>query len=172
MQVLIRKLQQEDSKNLRALKLESLEKEPLAFDTSYEAANNWTESEWMEIMNDYLSPSKSIFYVAESEEYLVGFAYMRFFNKEKKKHIIEFGTLYVKHEFRNKGIATKLFEKIIVDIRENHPEIIKIQNSVYEQQIEAIELYKKLGFKVYGEFEKELYVDGKYYKQLAMELFL
>jgi len=69
------------------------------------------------------------------------------------------------------GLATKLINYLIEKIRTDYPHIVKISLSVYEKQTQAINLYKKLGFKEYGVFEKEMYVNGKYLNQVAMEFF-
>jgi len=62
-------------------------------------------------------------------------------------------------------------EAIIEKISQN-PLIEKIRLNVITTQEPAIALYKKFGFKVVGEFEKDLKIDDKYYNNYAMEKLL
>lgn len=172
MNIVIRELEKKDFEEYKRIKLESLKKEPLAFDTSYEEAISWKDNKWNSQFESFMNSTESIFYIAEAEDKLVGFAYFTFNIKVKKKHIMEFPTMYVTEEYRGKGVAFNLLDSLIEQVRKNHPEIIKIQLSVYSPQEGAIALYKEVGFEIFGEFQKELFVDGKYYDQIAMELFL
>lgn len=103
---------------------------------------------------------------------MIGFAYMEFNDKKKKKHVVNFPKMFVDKKYRSRGIATRLLNSLIEEIKLNHKHIVTIQLSVYESQFPAIQLYKKFGFEIFGEFDKEIYVEEKYYKQVAMELFL
>jgi ribosomal protein S18 acetylase RimI-like enzyme len=49
--------------------------------------------------------------------------------------------MFTKNEFRRKGIATKLFEKIIEEIKMLNYKVIRLHTSVHGK-----ELYKKFGF--------------------------
>lgn len=56
----------------------------------------------------------------------------------------EINNIYVLEEYRNRGIASKLLEKIIEDGKRNN--IINITLEVRENNINAIKLYKKYNF--------------------------
>lgn len=56
----------------------------------------------------------------------------------------EINNIYVLEEYRNRGIASKLLEKIIEDGKSNN--IINITLEVRENNINAIKLYKKYNF--------------------------
>ena len=59
--------------------------------------------------------------------------------------------LYIEEEFRNKGIGTDIIKSII---RENHT----VYLWVYKENIQAIALYKRLGFIVIDETDSRYYM--------------
>ncbi|MDQ6985251.1 MAG: GNAT family N-acetyltransferase [Candidatus Dojkabacteria bacterium] len=168
----IRKLHKNDFTEYKRIKLESLKEEPIAFDSSYEELKIWNEEKWQSIFSDFLNEDECIFYLAEEDNQVVAFAYIELIKKTKKNHIASFPTMYVNNDYRSQGIASMLLEKLIDEIRHNFKQIIKIQLSVYAPQKAAINLYKKFGFEIFGEFKKELQYQDKFYDQIAMELFL
>ena len=58
--------------------------------------------------------------------------------------VVELGRLYVLPEYRNQGIATKLFEIAESNAKENNAK--KLILDTYKRFEAAIKLYKKLGF--------------------------
>lgn len=66
-------------------------------------------------------------------------------------NIVEIGRVYVLPEYRNKKIATKLFEKAF-NIIQNEGNTAIILNT-YNRFESAIHLYKKLGFEIVDTFE-------------------
>ena len=65
--------------------------------------------------------------------------------------VVEIGRVYVLPEYRNKKIATKLFEKAFYIAKENGNRFLTLDT--YERFEAAIHLYKKLGFYVVDTFE-------------------
>jgi len=67
-----------------------------------------------------------------------------------EKDIIEIGRVYVCEEYRKHGIATKLFE-YAEEIAKNNGATSLILDT-YERLSNAVNLYKKLGFKIVPQF--------------------
>lgn len=65
--------------------------------------------------------------------------------------VAEIGRVYVLPEYRNKKIATKLFEKAFIIIQ-NEGNTAVILNT-YNRFESAVHLYKKLGFEIVDTFE-------------------
>lgn len=90
--------------------------------------------------------------------------------KKKLMHNVDLGISVLK-EYWNIGIATQMLEHIL-----NYCRITKeIENVVLEVRADnlfAIELYKKMGFKKIGKYSKNFKVDGVYFDALIMELLL
>lgn len=66
-------------------------------------------------------------------------------------NVVEIGRVYVLPEYRNKKIATRLFEKAFEIIKEDKNEAAILDT--YKRFESAIHLYKKLGFRVVETFE-------------------
>ena len=66
-------------------------------------------------------------------------------------NVVEIGRLYVLPEYRNKKIATELFEKAfaIINEEENKSAIL----NTYKRFEAAVHLYKKLGFEIVETFD-------------------
>ena len=68
-----------------------------------------------------------------------------------KGGVIEIGRVFVSKKYRNKGIATKLFEAA-----EKQAKILNAKKLIldtYERLSDAVRLYKKLGFYQVEQFE-------------------
>lgn len=66
--------------------------------------------------------------------------------------VVEIGRVYVLPEYRNKKIATKLFEKAFIIIQDEGN--IAVTLNTYNRFKSAIHLYKKLGFEIVDTFKK------------------
>ena len=107
------------------------------------------EQEHIDVIKEQRSPKgnclnnlerfKTIF-VAYDESKPIGCIAM----KEKVNETIEIGRLYVLPGYRNKGIATSLFEKVFESAKKLNAK--KITLDTYKRFESAISLYKKLGF--------------------------
>lgn len=65
---------------------------------------------------------------------------------------IEIGRVYVREEYRNQGIATKIFEKVLKSSIEKGANSLVLDT--YERLEDAVRLYKKWGFEVVPQFEE------------------
>lgn len=57
-------------------------------------------------------------------------------------------------DFQGQGIGRKLFSHLLELIKSSRPDICRVELSAGESNQRAIELYKKLGFKIEGKLEK------------------
>ena len=156
----IKKLSESRWKDFKDLRLESLKTEPAAFGSSYEEEIRLSKKEWKRRINNSL--------FAFLNEKPIGMIVYIFNNKIKTNHIANIFGVYVKKEYRGRGIGKKLIESAISQIKKNK-NIIKINLTVNPKQKSAVKLYEKYGFKIVGKMKNDLYVDGKFNDELIME---
>lgn len=88
----------------------------------------------------------------------------------KASHVGYFG-IYLKKEFRNLGIGTRLIRKIVEVARQKNLEIIQLY--VFASNKQAIHTYKKFGFQEVGRIKKGIKLqNGKYTDEITMTLHL
>lgn len=150
-------------KEYKNLRLEGLQKDPLAFGGSYESEVKKSENEWKE------SIEKSHIIGSFIDQKLVGVICFYFNKGTKTNHICNIFGVYLNSDFRNKGVSSILMDKVILLIKE-YKITKKIKLTVNTKQTSAIELYKKFGFKTVGKLINELYINEKYYDEVIMEL--
>ncbi|KAL9650154.1 hypothetical protein ABK040_011323 [Willaertia magna] len=115
------------------------------------------------INDTYFTNAKSCFWIVKNKESqeligMVGLQYLSIQNS--KENVGELRRMNVKESERKKGIASKLLETLIEFAKEKNYSKIKL--SCWVQQLAAINLYKKFGFKIVGEpicvnIEKQVY---------------
>ena len=99
-----------------------------------------------------------IFYVAEEKENIIGTIAL----KKIRSYQGRLKRMYVNKEYRRRGLAQKLYNKIIDYCKDNNIKTIYL--TTYPQMIEAQKFYKKQGFKFTG----KKYKDGR--KQFVLKL--
>jgi ribosomal protein S18 acetylase RimI-like enzyme len=159
----IKKLPAKRWKELRDLRLEALLNSPLAFGSSFDEEKLFKANEWKKRINS------SIF--ATFDDKPVGMAVFIINEKIKTKHIANIYGVFVKEEFRGKGIGKKLINSILNIINRNKS-VWKIKLTVNTEQNAAVDLYKQFGFNVAGRLKNELRIDGKFYDELIIEKLL
>ena len=78
--------------------------------------------------------------------------------------------MFIKTDYQNKGYGTKALIMFLFYLF-YFWNLRKVKLEVYLDNEKAIKVYKKVGFKEAGIFEKEYFCFGKYRDVLAMELF-
>lgn len=110
---------------------------------------------------------RNLFLVAEINGRLVGYSRCEGHDLKRFSHKVEFG-LGVLKDFWGYGIGKNLMKETITWADANGIEKI-VLNGVLETNEKAIELYKRLGFKIEGLMEKDrILSDGKYYNTYMM----
>ncbi|MHB8105225.1 MAG: GNAT family N-acetyltransferase [Dehalococcoidales bacterium] len=158
--VIVTKIGEERWQDYRDLRLEALKLEPLAYSSSYEEEQNIPEAMWRDRIKN------ALFAVADNKP--VGMAGIFCNNRFKTNHVCEIFGVYVRQDYRNKGIGKRLIEAALAEIQ-NLKGITKIKIGVNPTQKAAEHLYRKYGFKTVGRFKKDMRVDGKFYDELYME---
>lgn len=151
----------------RNLRLKAVKNDPLAFVDTYEEELNSSEEKWKLRLN---SPNGLMLF-AEADGKPVGMVGAFWENKEKNKHIANIVSLFVKEEFRGKGIGKILLEAMIKELNRKS-DIRKLKLGVVFTQIAALNMYQKLGFKIIGKAEKELKNGDIFYDEYLLEKYL
>ena len=163
LEIIIDRLADSRWKEGRDLRLEALRLEPTAFSSTYDEEVNISKKEWI-IRN------RNAFY-AFVEDKPVGMIVMILQKDPMTKHIANIFGVYVRKSHRGIGIGSLLLEQAIQHLSEKE-QIVKIKLSVNSEQMEAVRLYEKHGFKKVGIQEKEFYFNDRFYDDLLMELFI
>ena len=89
--------------------------------------------------------------------------------KERLKHIGHFA-ITVKKEYWNMGIASMMMEEALEMIKETSLKVLDLE--VKEDNLSAINLYKKFNFQEIGRYPQMFNVNQKYYDALLMNLYI
>ena len=89
--------------------------------------------------------------------------------KERLKHIGHFA-ITVKKEYWNMGIASMMMEGALEMIKETSLKVLDLE--VKEDNLSAINLYKKFNFQEIGRYPQMFNVHQKYYDALLMNLYI
>lgn len=100
---------------------------------------------------------------------IVATASLEFSEVPTFKHKAEFG-ITVHDDFQNKGIGIALTRHILEIAKRKG--LRKVSLKVVTENSRAIHVYEKCGFKVEAKLEKENFVNGKYYDDYIMSVFL
>lgn len=88
--------------------------------------------------------SQGVYLVAECNGCIAAYAFLEILPLQSLKHIAQLN-IAVHKGFQNRGIGTQLMEKIIEWAKESES-IEKIELNVRASNVQAIALYKKMGF--------------------------
>jgi len=146
----IRSLQIEDWELWKEVRLEALKLHPEAFGSPYEEESLWTDETFKQNL------VKSDIFGAFIHHNLVGVAGFAIYGPQKLKHKGMLFALYVKEENRSQGIAKQLLEAIIHHARTR---VLQLHCSVNVENHEAVKLYQKHGFQIFGTEPRALKVD-------------
>jgi len=100
---------------------------------------------------------------------IVASASLGFFEADTFRHKADFG-ITVHDHFQNKGLGTALTKHMLEIARKKG--LQKVSLKVLTENSRAFHVYQKCGFKVEAKLEKENFVNGKYYDDYIMSIFL
>ena len=100
---------------------------------------------------------------------IVATASLEFPDAPAEKHKAEFG-ITVHDTYQNKGVGTALTKHMLSIARKK--KLRKITLKVLTQNTKAIHVYEKCGFKTEAKLQKENFINGKYYDDYIMSIFL
>lgn len=115
------------------------------------------------------SPGKIII-PAFSRNRIIGYAT---FNNGDLKKTMHSGylTIFIRKDFRGKGLGKKLMNTLIKWTNSNKL-VRKMTLAVFSSNKNAIALYKKVGFKIEGLCPKDVKINGRYYDSVLMYKFV
>lgn len=138
---------------------------------SYPEELNFTIQDEETFISGYAEDPLSIMIAVFDGQDLVGYAYLSSILDQKKAvHRASFGIALLKRVWR-KGLGRQLLSDLIAFAMEAGYEQIELE--VVSSNIPAVNLYRKMGFTVYGERPRSLKLkDGSYFNELLMILSL
>jgi RimJ/RimL family protein N-acetyltransferase len=170
-EVQIKRVAKESIENVKQLMLEALQNDPLAFTVYYDeyafASLEW----WDRYLESYINPLRGLMFLSEVEGKQVGMAGLLFRSGRRNSHVATIVWVYVDPSERGKGVGKKLMDKIL-DTVQKDTSLKKLTLYVNSKQEAARKIYEKLGFKVTGILEKELFIQGEYIDTIIMEKLL
>jgi ribosomal protein S18 acetylase RimI-like enzyme len=149
----------------RDLRLRALREDPQAFSTAYAKAAENTEAAWKARLEEARQGEKGWLLFARERDKLVGMigAYV----EDNATDTATIVSVYVPKEERGKGISVRLMEGILQRIS-GKPSLKRALLAVNKDQIAAVALYEKFGFRQTGS-EPLRMGDGSLAEELTME---
>ncbi|KZE64426.1 alanine acetyltransferase [Fictibacillus phosphorivorans] len=138
--------------------------------TSVEDVKNLNVDVIQKTLKDYLENPNYVQFIAEVEGKFVGKIDFKNGNNDKISHQGAFAMIILP-EYRNYGIGSALLETLITWAK-NNSKIEKICLEVMEDNIGAIQLYKKQGFFEEGRKAKGVKLEDGYQDLILMALFV
>ncbi|NRG30922.1 GNAT family N-acetyltransferase [Niallia circulans] len=163
----ISQLHPDDAEAYFALRLEALQINPEAFGSSYEEEKDYPLSR----TQSRLSDPASYVYGAFVEKDLVGVVTLMRETKIKMSHRANIYAVYVTPKRRGKGVAKQLLKATIEKSRDLQG-IEQVYLAVVAENTAAKKVYRAFGFETYGIDRKAIKINGKYYDEELMVLYL
>ena len=114
------------------------------------------------------APGK-LFLVAEINNEIAGFVNFNNWDTRKTRHT-GFLSVFLLKKYRGIGLGRALMSELI-NWAKNNPLIKKMSLAVFENNRNAIALYKKMGFKIEGSCPKDIKIGNKFYSSIFMYIF-
>ena len=166
------RLKDEREITLRLLELSDRDRLVHLFSTMSEEALEWGMPPYTkETIDRWLSNfERSIPLVAICEDRIVGYAGIFKHAHPREKGIADFG-IYLHQDFHNVGLGTVMTETLLSITEEQG--LHRVGLHVVEDNLAAVNLYKKLGFVIEGTMREAYYgADKKYHNLLVMGILL
>ncbi|MEH6987423.1 GNAT family N-acetyltransferase [Cytobacillus firmus] len=163
----IRLLRPDDAEIYKELRLEGLKKNPEAFGSSYEEEAGRPP----EVYGERFKTENSFHYGAFEDGKLIGVVSLVRDTGLKMKHRTNIYAMYVTESARKNGIGKSLVSKAVEKAR-SWDGVEQIHLAVMSENMPAKKLYASFGFEVYGKERHALKIDGKYFDEDLMALFL
>jgi ribosomal protein S18 acetylase RimI-like enzyme len=135
----------------KKIRLETLEKEPQAFSSTYSDALTCSDSKWKELLSD----KQSVYLLVFENTSVIGVGRITFNDPDESSRVAVIGGVYINISHRKCGLGQKLVEHLIAEAKQSE-KIKAVMLEVRNTQISAINLYTKLGFQVVGERDNEV----------------
>ncbi|MBO1198833.1 GNAT family N-acetyltransferase [Staphylococcus simiae] len=116
-------------------------------------------------LEEYITSPSKVIYVAESDNQLVGFAFVNTQPFQRIKHIAKIN-LGVKMLYQRQGIGQALMDEIMAWSLNNN--IHRIEATVPIDNQSALDLFKSSDFQIEGVLQDTLFINGKYFNEYMM----
>lgn len=164
----VRELNSSDAQHYYELRLEALLTNPSAFITTYEQEKQKPDP--IKTTGERLDNNSSRTFGLFVEEQLAGVATLVKETHPKFAHKASLVAMYITADHRRKGGAELMIKELIQFARAIELEVLHL--SVVTDNHPARNLYKKLGFEIYGTERKAIKLQDRYLDEDHMELFL
>jgi len=164
-EIVYRILQKGDSSIYRKLLLEALLTEPDSYASSHMEESAKGELGFEKLLK--AGDKNQIAYGAFKGNDLIALVCLGKEDRIKTSHRAELSSLFVQPAYRNLDIGYELVKRIIEYGFAQFPELESIRLNVIQRNLEARNLYYKLGFVIYG-FEKEYLKTEKGYQDMVL----
>ncbi|HRH31420.1 MAG TPA: GNAT family N-acetyltransferase [Candidatus Paceibacterota bacterium] len=155
----------QEYKNLR---LEADKNDPEAFGASADELMKKNDLSWKNTLLP--NPLREMIF-AQMDGKLIGMIGINYETMEKVKHTAKLTSFYVTPSSRGQKVGLQLLQEALSKIAEK-AHIKKVVLSVTKSKVQAIKLYQKLDFETIGTYYDEIYHNGKYYDQIAMQKYV
>ena len=165
-EITIRAATVDDAVPLRALRLEALAGEPVAFSADHDRTQAETAGAWVERIRRNEAENEGVICVAAAGDGLVGMTGLYRGHWPKTRHSASIWGVYVTAAWREHGVARALLEACIDWAWQHGVTVVKL--GVVTTNVPAIRLYARCGFQVYGIEPQVICYDGVFYDELLM----
>ncbi|WP_347343375.1 GNAT family N-acetyltransferase [Fictibacillus enclensis] len=165
----IRLLTASDAEEYWKLRLEALMFSPEAFASSYEDAVKRKNA--IEQVKENFKAEGSYTFGAFSDDVMIGMVTLVQESYKKMSHKANIFAMYVTSRSRGQGTGKALMHAAISKANEMEG-VEKLNLTVVSSNDKAKKLYERLGFTAYGTETRALQVDGVFYNEDHMELFV
>lgn len=164
---IVRRLLPEDVSAYREIRLEALKNESTSYGSTYEEEAVKTKLAFETYIEQ--QSSGAVAFGAFADEQLVGITVWKGDERIRLSHRAKIGQVYVKPEYRGRGVGRMMMKAVIEDAFSN-PNIEAVSLEVVNTNAAAIHVYEELGFKTYGVFERYFKTENGYLDQRFMVL--
>ncbi len=134
-----------DAEAVRTLRLEALQTHPEAFGSDYESESKLSVADWEQRIAG--RPLATTF-LAEAEAQPIGMCALNGAERVKLRHSATIGGVFVRPEWRSRGVAGALLAASVAQARERGFLLVKL--AVITGNAPAIRAYERAGFRSFG----------------------
>lgn len=154
--------QVEHADDFRTIRLDALKSHPTAFSADIEAHKTL---DYAQRIRENLGSAGAIYFAYIGDQ-IAGMTGVRRMYSSKTNHNAHIWGVYVKAEFRRRGLARSLMDACLHWSKENEAAIVKLAIVIPNPGVYSF--YKGYGFKPYGTEPKAVKIDGVYYDEILM----
>lgn len=166
MKILYRKLNLKDLQDYKSIRLELLKNNPTLFGSSYEEECLFDDNHWQKRLENPNATTIG----AYDNDLIIGICVVIRNPRSKMKHKATLNSMYVNSEYRRKGVAKGLLNKVYMIVSDMDVEILQL--SVMSDNVPAIISYLKEGFVEEGKETKAIKYNQEYYDLVLMQKYL